>query len=308
MRMKHQHAMSSHAASRGSGSPRGASASARVWTVAATLCLSSLGCSAHTPRPAEEGPPGVQTAALESVAVRAMRSTRADTLIDAWIHAAGGARLWDAVRDVQYTMTTVWYDPTTGEEQRRRPRYIRIRKHEGGFRVHVERTEAEGRYVQVWDGQTGWATLNGALLADTARAVREIEAVAGDVSYWIGLPWKLRDPGVRLQYLRTDSNAAGEVVEVSFGDGVGLHPGDRYWYYFGDPRSAFPTEVHFLQENNPPALRERTRWSDWRRSGPATYLGQRLHVDGEGRPLKALLISDVVANGNMRDALFRRPR
>jgi hypothetical protein len=307
--MNHPHALSSRqAARRRAGPPRWASASAHSWSLAATVGLLSLGCSAYAPHHAGEGQPGMLAAARPPESLGAPQLTRADTLIDAWLRAAGGARLWDAVRDVQYTMTTVWYDPGSGLEQRRRPRHIWIRKQDGGFRVRVERTEAEGGYVQVWDGQGGWATLNGALLADTARAVREIEAVAGDVSYWIGLPWKLRDPGVRLRYMRSDSNAAGEVVEVSFGDGVGLHPGDRYWYYFGDPRSPFPTEVHFLQEGNPPALRERTRWSDWRRSGPATYLGQRLHVDADGRPLKALLISDVVANANVRDALFRRPR
>ena len=49
------------------------------------------------------------------------RDAHAEALITRWIEAAGGARLWDNVRDVQYTITTVWFD-STGKETRRRPR------------------------------------------------------------------------------------------------------------------------------------------------------------------------------------------
>jgi hypothetical protein len=233
---------------------------------------------------------------------------RADALIGAWVEAAGGRGAWDAVDDVRYTITTVWYDPATGQEQRRRPREVWVRKIDGGFRVRVERTEAEGRYVQVWDGTSAWATLDGALLPDTARAVREIPMVAGDLTYWIGLPWKLYDPGVERRHFEADPHAAGPGVEVGFADGTGLHPGDRYWYYFGDASSPLPTELHFLEQDRGPEARERTLWSDWQHAGPTLYLGRRLHVDGEGRPVKALLISDVVRNGGVSDGLFRRPR
>jgi hypothetical protein len=262
--------------------------------VVAVVLAAGAGAGCTSP-PADTGP------------AVAFTDPRAVALVDRWIEAAGGSGHWDAVSDVRYTMTTVWYDTATGSELRRRPRHVWISKHANGFRVRVERTEAEGDYVQVWTGDAAWATLDGRVLPDTARAVREIPMVAGDLSYWIGLPWKLRDPGVRLDYFDTDPHAAGAGVAVSFDPGVGLHPGDRYWYYFGDPTSAEPTEAHFIEEGRAAEARERTRWSDWQRAGSARYLGRRLHVDADGRPVKALLIGDVAFNAGVADALFRRP-
>jgi hypothetical protein len=169
---------------------------------------------------------------------------RADALVSRWTDGLGGPDVWSSLRDLRYTVTTIWYDTATGLETRRRPRYVWMKRSGGGWNLRVERTESDGKYVQVWDGQRGWATLNGVALPDTARAVREIEYVTGDLTYWPGVPWKLRDPGVNLDYSATDSNAPGQVVPVTFGSDVGLHPRDQFWWYFGDPTSRFPTEVH----------------------------------------------------------------
>lgn len=237
---------------------------------------------------------------------QSLRDPEANTLIERWIDAAGGPRVWDGVRQLQYTITTVWYN-ADGSEQRRRPRFVWIKKYDGGYRVRVERTEADGKYVQAWDGNRGWATLNGQLLADTARAAREVEYVAGDLHYWPGLPWKLHDPGVRLTYLASEPNAAGRVVHVTFGANVGDHDHDRFWYYFADASSALPTEVHFIEENRPDTSRERVRFDRWGQLQDARYIEHRTIVDATGRPLRALIVSDVKANGRIADALFRQP-
>jgi hypothetical protein len=237
----------------------------------------------------------------------AAADTAADRLVSAWIAASGGEGVWEDIRDIQYTVTTVWYDAETGSERRRRPRRVSAAKRTNGVRVRVERTEPEGHYVQVWDGAAAWATLDGRRLADTAQAVKEMPHVAGDLMYWIGLPWKLRDPGVRLRHGGTDSGGV-EVVEVTFDAGTGLSPGDRYWYYFDAADSAFPQAVHFVKEGQDDAFRERALWRDWRRYGAGTYVGERFYVTADGRPEKALLFSDIVVNAGVRDALFGAPR
>jgi hypothetical protein len=264
--------------------------------VLATLATGT-GCSPSLPAP---------PAAIHAVQPAAPNPVPAE--IAAWIDAAGGADLWDRVHDLRYTVTTVWYDPATGEELRRRPRYVWLRKLDHGYQVRVERREAEGEYVQVWTGASSWATLGGTRLPDTAAAVVEIPHVAGDLFYWIGLPWKLLDPGVRLSSHAHDAHAPGRVVAVSFEAGTGLSAGDRYWYYFGDPASPYPTQVHFLKEAEPASARERTLWRDWRHAGPGVYVGERLYVDDRGRPTKALLFSDVVPNAGVARSQFRPPR
>ena len=224
------------------------------------------------------------------------RDPAAEAMLRTWVRAAGGRNVWDAIHDLQFTITTVWYD-STGAERRRRPRSVWIDKEDGAFRVRVERVEAEGRYVQVWDGRRGWATLNGTRLADSARAVTETQYVAGDLSYWIGLPWKLYDPGAVLR-------AAGQVLEVSFARGVGLNDGDRFWYYFTDPISPFPTEVHYLEQGRPESDRTRVRFERWGSLQRARFIEHRTILDAAGRPLRALIVSNVKANIGVPDSLF----
>lgn len=233
------------------------------------------------------------------------RDSAADALLSRWIAAAGGLRVWDAVRDMRYTVTTIWYD-STGAERRRRPRFVWIEKFDGGFRVRVERTEPEGKYVQVWGGQSSWATLNGQPVPDTARAAREVLYVAGDLTYWVGLPWKLRDPGVNLRYFARDSLAEGRGFAVTFAGGTGEHPGDRYWYFFGEPDSSFPTEVHYIEEGQPDSTRTRVRFDDWGSTEGARFMGSRTLFDARGRKLRSLVITDVVTNRGISAAVFRQ--
>lgn len=225
----------------------------------------------------------------------------ADALVDRWIEAAGGRDAWDDVDDLRYTVTTVWFD-STGTEVRRRPRFVWGKKHPQ--RARIERDEAEGHYVQAYDGRdNAWATLNGEILPDSAKAAGEVLYVTGDVMYWIGLPYKLRDPGVNLAYIPADSTGRPG-VKVTFGEGIGLHPGDRYFYYFEDP-SPFPVEVHYIEEGSKNI--DRSRWSDYASAGPITYVGTRTYYSEDGITTKQLLISDVEINPGLPDSLFAPP-
>ncbi len=204
------------------------------------------------------------------------------------------------MRDLRYTITTVWYD-SAGRELRRRPREVWIKKTRDAFLVRVERTEADGRYVQIWNNGPR-ATLNGRTLADTARAVREIQLVAGDLTYWVGLPWKLRDPGVNLRY--TTENSV-PVVHVTFGTGVGAHPGDQFWYYWRDPASPFPTEVQYLMEGRAETERQRVGFGGQQRLGPGMYFSRRTTQNAHGIPVRDLIMTDVVVNRGIADSVFR---
>jgi hypothetical protein len=230
---------------------------------------------------------------------------RAAARLDAWETAMGGPAVWDGVRTLRYTVTTVWYDTATAAETRRRARYVWLRRTAEGWQVRVERWEANGHYVQVWDGTGAWATLNGELLPDSAAAVREIPYVAGDLTYWPGLPWKLRDPGVNLSWAESEANGAGDVLHVTFADGIGLHSGDRFWYYFGQPGSPFPTEVHYIEETT--TSRDRARLTGWTARSSFPFVRSRSYRDPANRPTKAILYSDHEPNRGVPARLFRRP-
>lgn len=225
----------------------------------------------------------------------------ADSLVSAWIQAAGGPRAWEEVSSIRYTVTTVWYD-STGRVERMRPRRVEIQKSPGGFRSRIERPEAEGLYVQTFADDTAWATLNGHPLASDHPATEETEYVGRDVHYWIGLPWKLRDPGVNLEAGQLDGN--GHEVRVSFGSGVGIHPGDRYYYRFLDD-DPWPEQVHYSEEGS--EGRTRTLWRDFTVAGPITYVGTRRYVDDRGRTTMELRIDDVWIDPPLADSLFHPP-
>ncbi|HSH12417.1 MAG TPA: hypothetical protein VLA15_01665, partial [Desulfurivibrionaceae bacterium] len=93
-------------------------------------------------------------------------------------------------------------------------------------------------------------------------------------------------------------------VEVTFGQGIGLHSGDR-WYYYFQPGSPFPVEVHYIEEGRTNV--NRTRWSEFGQAGPISYVGTRTFYDERGVTRKALLISDVEINPGLPDSLFTPP-
>lgn len=225
-----------------------------------------------------------------------------DSTLAAWIEAAGGAEAWDGVRSLRYTVTTVLYD-SAGEVRWMRPRRVEIRKTPGGFRSRIERPEAEGLYVQVFTGDTSWATLNGHPLPPDDPAAEEAEYVGRDVYYWIGLPWKLLDPGVRRE--TTALPDSGRELRVAFGSDVGQHPGDRYFYRFLDD-DPWPEQVDYVEQGT--EERVRTLWRDFTRAGPITYVGVRRYEDEDGTPTKELRIDDVQIDPALPEGLFEAPR
>ena len=220
--------------------------------------------------------------------------------IQAWLEAAGDSEAWREVKNARFTITTVWFD-STGTEVRRRPRYVWIKK--APERSRIERQEREGYYIQGHDGTTPWATLDGVPLPVEHKATAEALYVSRDVFYWIGLPYKLTDSGVFMQPIPEDSiGLAG--VRVSFGDDVGQHPGDRYFYYFGDD-SPLPVEVHYIEQGHTDV--NRTRWKDFHQAGSITYVGTREWYNEQGIRTKQLIVTDVVINPGVADSLFAPP-
>ncbi|MFQ5690657.1 MAG: hypothetical protein ACE5HQ_10335 [Gemmatimonadota bacterium] len=201
----------------------------------------------------------------------------------------------------RYTVTTVWHD-STGQVVRMRPRRVELWKSAAGEQSRVERPEAEGLYVQVFTGDTAWATLNGYPLPADNPTVAESEYVGRDVFYWFGLPFKLLDPGVHRRASRLPDG--GFEVRVTFGEEIGVHPGDRYFYYFLD-QDPFPEEVRYIEQGREDV--NRAVWSDFGKAGPISYVGTRAYRDAEDRPTKDLLIDDVSINPELPDSLFRPP-
>lgn len=227
----------------------------------------------------------------------------ADSLIGAWLAAAGGMDAWHDVRSARYTITTVWFD-SLGQISRMRPRRVEMRRADGVEQARVERPEAEGLYVQTWTGDGAWATLNDRPLPTDSKEVGEAEYVGRDVVYWFGLPFKLYDPGVNRRAVALDTG--GYEVRVTFGDDIGAHPGDRYFYRFTDA-DPFPEEVHYIEQDHPDEDRNRTVWTGFGHAGPVAYVVRRTWLNADGLPTKELRMDDVELNPSLPDSLFVPP-
>jgi hypothetical protein len=246
----------------------------------------------------------------------------ADSLMGLWIDSLGGMATYEAFRSASYTITTVIYDTLSGRVKRARPRYAWIKKGPYGLEARIERWEGNDFIVQGFNGRDEWATLNGAFLPDTAKDWRETRYVTGDVSYWPGLPYKLRDNGVFLHYRGQSSRPGTELREdpateavagaaeyhavgVTFGEGIGDHR-DTWQYYF-EPGEGFPTEVTYIEEGREDI--NRVVWGSTERAGELGYpvVVRRDWITASGKRTKALIVSDFVVNPEIDQSLFERP-
>jgi hypothetical protein len=247
----------------------------------------------------------------------------ADSLIGLWIDSVGGMETYERLQSASFTVTTVLYDTLSGRVMRSRPRYVWIKQGPHGEETRVERWEPIGFIEQGFNGQTAWARLEGELLPESAKDWQEALYVARDLFYWVGLPFKLRDPGVFLSYRGTTSRPGAEfrtdptspatappengyqAVSVSFGEGVGEHR--DVWTYFFEPGRGTPTEVNYVEEGKTNI--NRLIWGTTRRAGDIRYpyVVRRDHITASGKRTKALVISDFVANPEVPQARFERP-
>ena len=246
----------------------------------------------------------------------------ADSLIGLWIDSVGGMATYDRFQTATYTITTVLFDTLTGRVRRSRPRYVWIKKGPYGEETRVERWEAYGFVAQGFNGREDWAELDGVALPDTARDRQEVRYVAGDLSYWPGLPFKLTDDGVFLRYEGLGSRPGAEfrpnpaaplsmprrngyhAVSVSFGEGVG----DKQdaWVYYFKPGEGFPTEVTYLEQGQ--EILNRVIWGPTFRTGRIQYpvVQRRDWITTSGKRTKALVISDMIVNAEIPQAVFER--
>ena len=241
--------------------------------------------------------------ASPSTAAPQQSNAKAQELVDTWIEALGGLETYGKLESARYTLTTEIYDTESGRLRRTRPRYVSSQRTDLGELTRIERWEGDDFIQQAWTGITEWAALNGETLSAGHRDFDEVQYVSGDVNYWISLPFKLKDPGVNLHDRGLDEGR--HVVGVTFGEGVGLHDGDSWQYWFVDGQT-WPVQVAYKEEG-------RTNWSllrfeDIRTVDGYTFVGRRVHYNQRGELTKVLFTHDFELNPQLEPSLFAAPQ
>lgn len=193
---------------------------------------------------------------------------RAVQVADEIMKALGGRKAWDRTRYLTWNFfgrrTHVW-DKYTGD----------LRFENQGTVVLMNLNTRKGR-----------AWKNGQEVTDPAdlqKTLYDTESAWINDSYWVFMPYKLKDTGVTLKYLgkgKTEAGASSDVLELTF-QGVGRTPENKY-HVFVDDGSRLVTQWNYYEHASDPEPAFKIPWRNWERHGEillSADRGEHQHQD-----------------------------
>ena len=205
--------------------------------------------------------------------------TKAAAVADRVMEALGGADAWNKTRYLRFDFA-VERDGKSGP-----PRSHTWDKHTGRYRLEGRSQEGDP-FVVLMNVNTkdGTAWRKGARV-EGDEAAKMLERAYGawiNDTYWLVMPYKMRDPGVILAY-EGEEAANGKTwdkVVLTF-DNVGLTPKDKYWAYV-DRKTGLVDRWEYILKGGPgPATR--WSWDGWRRYGSIMLAPERKNPENGAR-------------------------
>lgn len=188
---------------------------------------------------------------------------QAIALADSVMLAMGGRNAWDNTRYIGWTFFG--------------RRHLLWDKKEGNVRIEIT-ADSTVLLVNVFD-KTGKAMVQGEEITEAdslAKLMDRAEAIWINDSYWLVMPFKLKDSGVTLKYLGQDTTQTGDMAEVlalTFEE-VGNTPENKYQVYV-DPSSKLVVQWDYFQNATDETPRITTPWTDYQSYGEILLSGGR---------------------------------
>lgn len=199
---------------------------------------------------------------------------------DAVMKAQGGREAWD---DTRYLGWTFFGN-----------RNLLWDKHTGRVRIEVPKENAV--YLINVQQDTGRVQLNGQPVTDPQQlkeAIDKGKQIWVNDSYWLVMPFKLKDSGVTLTYAGKDTLPGGgeaEALELRFKE-VGYTPQNKYRIYV-DPADSLVKAWAYYENASMDTPNFTTPWVDYQRYGNIMISGDR----GE-RDLTNIRVEEEVEDG-----------
>lgn len=223
-----------------------------------TLLLSALlfACSAPAPKSAESESPPLEQSLSEADA-------RVLAIADKVVAAMGGAEAWEQSRYLSWN-------------------FFGSRKHYWDKVLGLSRIESlkdSMTYLlnlNTGEGQVFWGKM---AMTDTDSLKKYLKAGMSmwiNDSYWLVMPFKLTDPGVKLSYVGVDTTALGkeaEVLEMRFEE-VGDTPQNKYRVWV-EKNSNLITQWSFYADSSDTEPRFVTPWQGYEQKGAILLSGDR---------------------------------
>lgn len=185
---------------------------------------------------------------------------RAIELADRAMQAMGGRAAWDATRYLSWNffgMRTHLWDRWTGD----------LRYEQGDSLVLMNINTREGRAFKGGNELTG---------EDLAKALEGGYRAWVNDSYWLLMPYKLKDSGVTLRYVGEqdmEDGRAADVVQLTFED-VGVTPENKY-HVFVAKDTGLVEQWSFFRSASDEEPGFTTPWAKWTRHGEILLSGDR---------------------------------
>lgn len=173
---------------------------------------------------------------------------KAMELADKTMDAMGGRKAWDAARTIHWTIfgrTHTW-DKWTGD-----------------YRLEADTTlvimNINTKAGRVWE--------KGKEVTDTAKRdeiLKDGMSIWINDSYWLLMPYKLKDSGVTLHYIgedKTQDGRAADKIQLTFAN-VGDTPENKYWVWI-DKESAMVTQWAYFKSAADETPKFTLPWQSW---------------------------------------------
>lgn len=206
-------------------------------------------------------------------------------IADSVMQAMGGRKAWDTTRYVSWNFfgaRTLLWD-----------------KQSGDVRIEVPRDSSV--YIVNVNSDQGQVMMGGEKLTDPdslAKYVKKGKSMWINDSYWLFMPFKLKDSGVTLTYVGQDTIQGGEeasVLELRF-DSVGDTPQNKYRVYV-DPQDHLVKQWAYYPEATMDTPRFVTPWTEYEEHGSLLLSGDR----GE-RDITEIEVMESIPEGTFTDA------
>jgi hypothetical protein len=262
-------------------------------TLTAIVFLAACGGAAPQSRPsvpaATPSFPAASTPTASDARARAVAARVMDSL--------GGKEAWDrtrylrfgfgGVRDGKWSGRTHHWDKWTG-------------------RYRVEGQTRDGKpFLTLMNLNTkeGVAWLEGKKLEgdDLKKALERGYGMWVNDTYWLLMPYKMKDPGVNLDYAGSEQidGKTYDKLHLTFGK-VGLTPGDQYWAYINHDTHLMDRWAYLLQDQPREAAPTVWLWQGWQKYGKIMLAPARIQVGGDGK----LPLSDIAVFETLPDSVF----
>ena len=208
---------------------------------------------------------------------------KAIAVADEVMEALGGRPAWDRTRFVTWSFfgrrTHVW-DKHTGN----------LRFDDGETLVLMNLNAGQGRAWKQGDEVKDPADLQELLTGAESAWIND--------SYWVFMPYKLKDTGVTLKYVgerHSEEGSEADVLELTFED-VGRTPENKYHVYVSK-ESRLVTQWDFYPAASDPEPRFQIPWKSWKQSGGILLSADR----GENKH------ENLTCLENVPDSVFESP-